>query len=374
MTDWKRGSWTGSLNAWVRQEIRQHFRENTSARRSRYTRFTRLSHRIFDGGTFSRFIALYVCIAILVGVSELMLTMYMPYSILWWKDPQDVKSLLTNVTSYLITADVGVLGVISIAVGLVTIIAQRENASTDVQVYYHESLAFGVVASSIALLAVLCVQLLWPFQFALHWFGFGSSVQFFKVTLTAFHLTWLLLNLSGMAHFVATTLAFVQQTARERLRELYTTNVVLPVEMRVRLRQQLYLGAGPEFVSEFWTAKGAGWEEPTIYLGTDFSGAGETEVPHRSDQPLFLYDVRMAWVHWVVGRWLKRCQTSAAAKNKMRENGLRPEILLLFPPRLDDMAEVHSGLCRRRGGLPLSRLEKLVLQWAFKFRGKRDET
>jgi len=48
-------------------------------------------------------------------------------------------------------------------------------------------------------------------------------------------------ELGGMAHFVAITLAFVQQSSRENLRERYTTNVVLPCEMSKRLRAQLYL-------------------------------------------------------------------------------------------------------------------------------------
>ena len=260
--------------------------------------------------------------------------------------------------SYLITAQVGVLGVVSIAIGLQTIIAQRENASTDVQVYYHESLAFGVVASSIALLAVLCAQLLWPVQFTLHWFGYGTGLQFFKLILTTVHIAWLLLNLGGMAHFVATTLAFVQQTAREGLRERYTTNVVLPVEMRKRLREQLYLGAGPGFVKEFWPAERAGQREPTVYLGADFSGAGNVEIALKPGKRLVLRDVRMAWVRWAVGRWLGRCRASNTDQENRRAGGLMQDPLLLFPPRLDDAAEVGAGLCRRRGSLPLSRKGK----------------
>ena len=115
-------------------------------------------HRIFDNGTFGRFIAAYVALDFVMGLAEIQA--YFPSLLPAWTGSLDVKSLVTNVASYLITAQVGVLGVVSIAIGLVTIIAQRENASTDVQVYYHESLAFGVVASSIALLAVLCVELL----------------------------------------------------------------------------------------------------------------------------------------------------------------------------------------------------------------------
>lgn len=371
MTDWNRGGWTGSLNSWVRREIREHFRENASAKRARYPRSIRLLHSIFDNGTFGRCVAVYLGLALLVGLAELVLTAYLPCWLPKWTGNTDVESLLANAPSFLITAQVGVLGVVSIAVGLVTIIGQRDNASTDVQVYYHESLAFGVVASSIALLAVLCAQLLWPIQSTLHWLGLGTELLFFKLILTTAHVTWLLLNLCGMAHFIATTLAFVQQTAREQLRERYTANVVLPVEMKKRLREQLYLGAGPEFVQEFWSEDNSGRSNPTIWLGTDFSGTGHVEIPLVSSR-LVLKDVRVAWVRWAVGRWLGRCRASIPEHTQIRFGELNKEPLLFFPPRLDNTADVRAGLCRRSGGLPLSRSERLALRWAFKFRSKRN--
>lgn len=373
MTDWKRGGWTGSLNRWVRREINEHFRENAVAKRARYSRVTLLLHRVFDQGTFGRFISLYAAFVLFVGLAEFAVARYLPHWLPGWTAAPEIKSLLTNVASYLITAQVGVLGVVSIAIGLVTIIAQRENASTDVQVYYHESLAFGVVASSIALLAVLCAQLLWPLQFTLHWFGYGTGLQFFKVVLTTGHIAWLLLNLWGMAHFVATTLAFVQQKAREVQRERYTANVVVPVEMRKRLRQQLFLIAGPEFVKEACPTATAGGREPTVYLGNDFSNAGGVEVPLTQRKGVVLTDVRMVLVRWAVCKWLRR---SMAVRGNQQEQvgGLAHEPLLLFPPRLDVAPEVEKGLCRRRGGLPLTRMERLALRYAFKFRRKRDDT
>ncbi|UFW82991.1 hypothetical protein BjapCC829_23690 [Bradyrhizobium barranii] len=373
MTNWKQGGWTGSLNAWVKHEIQDHFRTNAAARRNRYAPLTRLIHGIFDNATFGRVIALYASIALLIGVAEIALAAHLPQAFFGWTGTNEVKSLLTNVASYLITAQVGVLGVVSIAIGLVTIIAQRENASTDVQVYYHESLAFGIVASSIALIVVLCAQLLWPVQSTLHWLGFGTGLQLFKLILTALHITWLILNLSATARFVATTLAFVQQKAREALRERYTTNVVLPLEMRKRLREQLYLGAGPELVKEFWPTATKGWKEPTVWLGTNFSNVGEVEIPFTPGNRIALYDVRMAWVRWAVGRWLTRCQSIKPDQNKKPIGGLSEKPFLVFPSRLDDTAEIHSGLCRRRGGVPLDWLEKVALRWAFKFTRTGDD-
>ncbi|MGE5510394.1 MAG: hypothetical protein ACM31O_03970 [Bacteroidota bacterium] len=371
MTDWKRGGWTGSLNGWVRREIQEHFRENPIARRTRYSFGLRALHRVFDDASFLRFVAIYAAFALLTGLAEVAVAAYAPHWIPRWAG-NEIKQFLTNVASYLISAQVSALGVISIAIGLVTIIAQRENASTDVQVYYHESLSFGLVASSIALLTVLCAQLLWPVQFTVHWFGHGTGLLFFKALLTVVHMSWMLLNLAGLAHFVATTLAFVQQKAREQQREQYTTNVVVPVEMRRRLREQLFLMAGPGFVKEACLAATAGNREPTVYLGNDFDGAGAIEIPLKVRKGVVLADVRMVLVRWAVCRWLRRC---VAAHNDQQErvSGLTHEPLLLFPPRLDTAPEPQKGLCRRRGGVPMTRMERLVLRYAFKFRRKRDE-
>ena len=139
---------------------------------------------------------------------------------------------------------------ISLALALITIIAQREGSSTDINVYYHEFFAFDVVASCIALVAVLCIQLLWPSHLILHRLGFGTDLQVFKFGLLGVHLLWLVLNLAGLAHFIATTFGFVQQSERERLRERYTANVVLPRDMAERLRQQLYRMARNELIGD----------------------------------------------------------------------------------------------------------------------------
>ena len=196
-------------------------------------------------------------------------------------------------------------------------------------------------------------------------------MQFFTIVLTTAHIAWLLLNLCGIAHFVATTLAFVQQKAREVQRERYTANVVVPVEMKKRLRQQLFLIAGPEFVKESCPPATAGGSEPTVYLGDDFSNAGCVEVPLKPRKGGVLTDVRMMLVRWAVCRWLRRC--TAANNNQQKQiGGLTHEPLLLFPPRLDVAPEPEKGLCRRRGGLPLTRMERMALRYAFKFRRKRD--
>jgi hypothetical protein len=120
--------------------------------------------------------------------------------------PPEIKSPLKDIASYLIAAQVGILGIVSVAIGIVTLISRRDDRSstnTDVRLYYMESLAYEVVLSGAALLIVLCVQLLWPTQFFTHLVHFGGADLVFKTVLTAFHLSWLLLNLAVFAQFAA---------------------------------------------------------------------------------------------------------------------------------------------------------------------------
>jgi hypothetical protein len=64
MIDWRRGSWTGSLNRWVRREVREHMSSNAAAKRSRYSfplRVLRFSSLAVASGSSSRSISSSMC-------------------------------------------------------------------------------------------------------------------------------------------------------------------------------------------------------------------------------------------------------------------------------------------------------------------------
>jgi hypothetical protein len=373
MIDWRRGGWTGSINRWVQLEVKEQFRENAVARRARYGRLHRLLRAFFAFNNFGRFIAFYLFFDITLVIGELICAHFTPHWIPEWTAsgpaPQpDIKTIILNVSSYLITAQVGVLGLISLALALVTLIAQRENSSTDVKLYYHESLSFEVVASCVALLAVMCAQLLWPLQFILHKLEFGTNLQAFKLILLGVHSAWLLTNLAGLAHFIATTFNFVQQSAREELRERYTANVVLPLEMEARLRRHLYAVEtrsllGPD---EFDN------DPPSCAFGFDFGIPHVAEMETTFAHQMALYDVRMTWVRWVLQRWAARCDRGAVASSRSRALG-RQGPLIWFTPHIDEVLGGSVSWCRRRDGVSLTRFERWVLRRAFRFRRVNDE-
>lgn len=404
MIDWRRGGPTGSINKWVRLEVKELLRENPVARRSRYGGLHRILRAFFAINNFGRFVTFYLIFDVALVIGELTIARFAPHWIPEWTTsgpaPQpDIKAIILNVSSYLITAQVGALGVISLALALVTLIAQRENSSTDVKLYYHESLAFEIVASCVALLAVMCAQLLWPLQFFLHKLGFGTSLQAFKLALLGAHSIWLLLNLAGLAHFIATTFNFVQQSAREKLRERYTANVVHPLEMKARLRQHLYAAETQNLLGP----NEAHDNRPSTAFGFDFGAPYVAEVEATFVRRMALYDVRMTWVRWVLRRWVARCNRSVAPPNFLTSPLLRLRWiasrwsggstdapvslpgshkhslgrqqgpLIWFTPHLDEPLSGNVSWCRRREGVSLTRFERWMLRRAFRFRRAGDE-
>jgi hypothetical protein len=370
MIDWQRGGWTGSLNRWVRREVREQLSDNRAARRVRYSLVHRALRRFFSIGTFGNFAGLYLLVALAFVAAEALSAWLVPDWLPVWTASgsapnPDIKSLLLNVSSYLVSTQVGMLGVISLALALVTLIAQREGSSTDVQVYYHESLAFELVASCMALLAVLCAQLLWPLQFLLHRFGLGTDLLVFKLGLLGLHLGWLLLNLGAVAYFILTTFRFVQQSARELLRERYTVNVVQPIDMTQRLRHYLYGAATKELLGG--DDDDGQSQRPSATFGFDFGDPRTIEIETTFVRRSELHDVRMAWVGWVLRRWSARCVNAAVAKPAPA--GLRDQApQLWFTPHIGEPLHGTVGWCRRRDGVPLTAIEKFVLRRAFRFR------
>jgi hypothetical protein len=367
MIDWRYGGWTGSLNRFARHEVRKQLRENPVARRVRYGLAHRILRWFLGAGTFRRFVGLYIAVNFLFVVAEGLSAWLIPCWLQYWRasgflPATDTKDLILDVSGYLLGAQIGVLGVISLPLALVTLIAQREGSATDIQVYYHESFSFELVASCVALCAILCAQLLWPMQFLLHLDSLESDLQIFKMGLLTLHLTWLIVNLAALAHFIATTFRFVQQSDCERLREFYTANVVLPQELEQRLREHLYSSASTYLV-------GSDDGCPSVTFGYDYGEPGIAELETSFKCPMALHDVRMIWVRWVIRRWSVRCEKATLEAPASRFRGSHdPGPLIWFTPNIDQRLAGQVSWCRRRGGVPLNAVERFVLRRAFRFR------
>ena len=157
----------------------------------------------------------------------------------------------------------------------------------------------------------------------------------------------------------------MQQSERERIRERYIANIVMPIEMTERLRLRLYEGAGVKLVVD------SDDDGPLISFGYDLVQADIVELEKTFSRPKVLRDVRVLWVRWALRRWFARCQ--AAAPNGSLA-GLAPDIpALVFAPHPVVPLRGSVAWCRRRGGVPLSKLERAIIRSSFRFRRAPDE-
>lgn len=370
MTDKLGRGWLGSLRRHVEHEISLHKRENPIMRRARYPIAARLLRLFLTNHSFSRFLAAYTTVAVSLGVAEALI----PATLLpgWTED----KGFLKDAAGYLITAQVGILGVVSIAVGLVTLIAQRDDKSstnTDIRLYYSESLAYEVVASSAALLVVLSIQIFWPLQFAIHVIGLGSADLFFKGLLTILHVTWLSVNIAAFAQFLATSLRFVEPQAREGMRERYTANIVIPDDLRARRLRILYMMAPTHLIAETDTDNGL-----CVIIGREWPDSGAIELQRNFTRPMVLHDIRLRPLGFAVRSWWRRTVKSVEPNSRLDRHSAAHvrQTTFAVPPSFDRTFKGVSILCRQEGGVPLSDWERGLLRFSFRFAepGKPSDT
>lgn len=306
--------WLGSLRRRVLREIKTHVRENHAIRRARYSFLQRALRAVIVDRSLLAFVAAYLFLDIVLVGAEAIFSSHFPRCLPGWTGPE-LKSALKDIASYFIAAQVGILGIVSVAIGIVTLISQRDDRSstnTDVRLYYVESLAYEGVLSGVALLVILCVQLLWPMQFTAHRLDFGGPDLIFKVILTAFHLAWLILNLAVFTQFLLTTLRFVEPKARERLRERYTANIIVPYDLSLRLSRFFYMIAPKAMVPGTSDKTGL-----SITFGYGLLDDGEIELHTNFATRSELHDVWLRPLGMVLRNWWRRNekkQTRAATR------------------------------------------------------------
>ncbi len=287
-----------------------------------------------------------------------------------WSNSPHIGPLLKDVTSYLLSAQVVMVGLLfPIAVGLVTLIVQRGDASStvsDIQVYYGETLAYRIGASGIALSMVLAMQLVWPAHFLVHGLGFGTLSEFFKIVLTGIHLLWLLINFSALWHFLLTSLSFMRPSERAHLRRRYAASVSIPQDLSDRLMRASYTNAGPSLLRESGESDNDD-RAPSLLFGSDLGDWGQIEIASPNLSKMVLYDVWMVPLGWAVRSWWKRCKKQEADATAQSHSGPT----LVFAPDLQRPLPEGGTICRRSYGVPLNAFERFLIRQSFWFRRER---
>jgi hypothetical protein len=165
---------------------------------------------------------------------------------------------------------------------------------------------------------------------------------------------------------VAESFRFVQPATREKIRERYTANWIIPHDLTKIIQRAIYSSAAEDLLEAAKRSDG-----PLISFGYDLDESGNVEVEKTFSQPVVLYDVRMYPLGWVLRRWWRRCEHDDAILDQDRQarGGLanaRP--FLIFLPSFDSPIEGRISLCKRRGGVPFTSLERWIIWSSFRFR------
>ena len=129
---WGPGGPTDSVNRFVAHEVRRQLAGNPVARRARYPAGHRLLRSLM-GAPFSLFLARYLIVDLAVLNVEAWSQIVAPdAAVVSTARAAQIVDIVKTVPSYLLGAQIGLLGIISLALALVTLIVAVDTASISV--------------------------------------------------------------------------------------------------------------------------------------------------------------------------------------------------------------------------------------------------
>lgn len=261
-----------------------------------------------------------------------------------------MEDILRDFAGFMIGAQTGLLGVLSIAVALVTLIGQRAQAGADVRVYYHESFAVPLAGSSLALLMVLCLQLFWPMALLSPFYGVASENFTQEIVLTSVHLCWIGANIALYARFTFISLSFGQDERRSRYRSLYSANVIVPRNIYQAIVRAQYR----QCAQRLPLPKGA---EPKITMAYAYVTPPVEAVHIGVSRPSKLDDVWLTPLSVGIWLWAKRVGRSPSANPA-----------LAFMVDFDRTLDRRHCLCRTTVGAQPNFVERQLIRVSFRLR------
>jgi hypothetical protein len=350
----------GGLREEVAREVRQHLHTNSAIRSVPQPFGYRMLKKFCGQGGLLFFLLRYLVLYAVFLIGCWLIITLLP----GWVPNSDMGAIERSqaVTSYFLAAQAVMIGLLfPVAVGVITLITQREDASStvsDLQVYYSESFAFGVGASGIALSIALAIHVFWPARYLLEYLGSNQAGEYFEVVLLIVHLLWLLLNFVALWHFLFVSLSFMRPAQRGLMRRRYAALVAVPADIETNLLAFRYLVT---LSTEIAILTGRNDDAPASFVGT-LSDRGLLEVSAPSEIGKVLRSVWKKPIMWAVTRWLSRCKSVGEDSSPL------PKIE--FHPQIDVPLAKGGAICVRNGGVPMTRMERLVIRHSFRFKGQ----
>lgn len=354
----------GSLRHQVAYEVRLHLRTNPAIREARPPLSVWLLKAIYGERGLRGFLIPYVAVVVAIFAAG----KFMPEQWLSYIPSMDYGKLFetsfNTITAYFLAAQTVMIGLLfPIAVGLVTLIAQREDATsvhTSIQLYYHETLTYRIGVSSIALSIVLAVHLFWSAELAVGHFGYDAPPNFPEFALAVLHLLWLIINFTALWHFLRTSLDFVRPAERAKLLRRFASSVAIPSDISETLGRVRYAMIHADINTELNEDPS---DDRTLYvsLSPSLRSLSKIEILSPKNSGKYLIDVRVRPLKWAVRMWWKRCNKHSP------QNSRNPSRLkLVFPLSWGEMMP-DEEICRRSGGVPLNMPECHLIKFSFRF-------
>jgi hypothetical protein len=272
----------------------------------------------------------------------------------------DAEAIPKDLPTYLAAIQAALIVIVAVPVGLITYIGQRDDSTRAIELYYRESLAHEVFSSSLALLVVLTVQLFWPAQLLLHYF---VPYPIFEIDFGWIHAAWLVANLVVVAHFITTSLRYVDPRARQSIRRSYIVNRALPFQLRHQLLRYYYFNSTAELLPH--QSRG-GLSYLTILFGRHAAVEGaKEELVKTFKAATVLYDLHLRILGLAVRPWCARSMQSAQLR---RAGGGRSAPFMGFLPDLDLPLRGRTAWCVSNRSAPLRWREKQIIRMAFRLR------
>lgn len=349
-----------SLRARVDADIRELIRDNKNLRRARYTWARRFLRNWIVARPAAVLLSAYCLANIAIVLAAWIVRRFAP----WLNCYVAGADISKDATGFFLSAQIGILAVLSVAISVVTLLTQKDDGSavnTDVRLYYLESYSYGLASSGILLCAVLVVQLFWPLQPLVVFIAGSEAVDSVKLSITIVHAAWLVLNLYLFLHFMGTTFRFVEPESRATLRKQYTANEIIPRDVRRRLLAAYYLAIPQQMFGGGDLSKG-----PLITLGTGLvsDDKGISEISRAFKTPSRLIDIWLLPLGPALRGWQQRTRKQAP-QNQFGEEHWRGH--LAVPTDFKIIQEEKFDFLLREGGAPLTRLERALIGVSFRF-------
>lgn len=339
--------------------------QNAALRAAQPALWLRLLGPLVVNRSLFRLLAVYGAVWSMLVTSGLLFTIETPQALIPLAKDLGEKETIRNLLSYMLGAQATMVGLIfPLALGMVTLIVQRdEGAATnaDVTLYYDQSLAYAVGTSGLTLAIALVLALFTPELLVLD--AAGRSDVGWSISLAGLIVLgcWLLANLLVTWQFLITSLSFIRPNYRAAARRRFVASRVIPQHLSALLSDYQYLQISEELFP------GAAEPMPFVMGGAAEGLGGDRVVCRTLRQPRELVDIRLVPLRLAVRLWAWRCRRAGKGPGSNKYDWM----LGLAGP-LGRHLRGDVLLCRRAGGVPFCRIERLLLRHAFVFRAPID--